>query len=193
MARPKQFDKDEVLKLAMDVFWRKGFEATSVQDLVVHTKVNKQSLYDTFGDKHSLYLAALNNYRIENENQFNGLAAQDISVKSALQKLFDNVISEAVADVDRKGCFMNNATVELASQNEIIGKFCFDNMTSMEARLGELVKRGQQTGEISNALKADNVAAFLFTAINGLRAVSKITQDKKKLEEIVQTTLSVLD
>ncbi len=193
MPRPKNFEKEEVLKKAMQLFWRKGYEATSIKDLVVHTGINKQSLYDTFGDKHTLYLAALSIYRADNECGFDALSAANISTKTALHQLFENVIAEVVADSDRKGCFMNNATVELSSQNEKVGQICFDNMNTMEKRLGKLIERGQADGEISKTLNSKTVAAFLFTAINGLRAVSKITQDKQKLEDIVKITLSILD
>jgi TetR/AcrR family transcriptional regulator, transcriptional repressor for nem operon len=193
MARPKNFDKDEVLKLAMQVFWQKGYEATSVQDLVTQTKVNKQSLYDTFGDKHSLYLAALNSYKEENECQFGNLLAENISAKAVLQKLFDNLVAESLSETGHYGCFMNNAAVELASHDKEIGKACFDNMISMEKRFVELIKKGQKNNEISPNLSAESMAAFLFTVISGLRSAGKIKQDKNKLEEIVKTTLSVLD
>jgi TetR/AcrR family transcriptional regulator, transcriptional repressor for nem operon len=193
MPRPKNFDKNEVLEKAMNLFWQKGYEATSVKDLVEHTGINKQSLYDTYGDKHSLYLAALNDYRRRCESSFNELFLSNDSVKSILRQMFEGVIEETISDSHRKGCFLNNATVELSSQNEIIGKICADNMKSFEHKFSELIKRGQNTGEISQSLNTENVASFLFATVNGLRAVSKITQDKQKLEEIVNTTLSVLD
>src|ERR1700730_2144482 len=63
MARQKEFDRDEVLHKAMEVFWSRGYEASSIQDLVKRMGINRQSLYDTFGDKHTLYLQALDRYR----------------------------------------------------------------------------------------------------------------------------------
>ncbi len=194
MPRPKNFDKEEVLDRAMRLFWRKGYEATSVQDLVAHTGVNKQSLYDTFGGKHALYLAALSKYRAENDDSLGELfAAKDDSVKETLQTMFDALISGVGAEADRKGCFMNNTTIELSPHNAEISKLCADNMKATERKFYQLIKRGQTTGEIRNSLDARAVAAFLFTAINGLQAISKITADKRKLKGIVKTTLSILD
>ncbi len=193
MPRPKNFNKDEILNKAMHLFWRKGYKATSVQDLVAYTGVNKQSLYDTFGGKHSLYLAALKSYRTKNDDSLGELFAGDIPVKNILEMMFDAVIAEAVADAHSKGCFMNNATVELSPHNEEIGKLCLDNMQSVEKKFYQLIKRGQTSGEIRKSLDAKSIAAFLFAAVNGLRAVSKITTDKRKLEGVVKTTLSVLD
>src|SRR3981081_3787453 len=63
MARHKEFDRDEALHKAMEVFWSRGYNAASIQDLVKHMRINRQSLYDTFGDKHALYLLALDRYR----------------------------------------------------------------------------------------------------------------------------------
>jgi TetR/AcrR family transcriptional regulator, transcriptional repressor for nem operon len=193
MARPKNFDKDTILNLAMQVFWRQGYEATSVQDLVAHTKINKQSLYDTFGDKHSLYLAALNSYKSECESQFGSLLAENISAKATMQKLFDNLIAESISDTGHHGCFMNNAAVELASQDKEIGKACFDNMISWENKFVDLIKKGQKNNEIPTNLSAESVAAFLFTVISGLRSAGKINQDETKLKEIVKTALSILN
>lgn len=193
MPRPKKFDKDEILERAMRLFWQKGFEATSIQDLVEHTGINKQSLYDTFGDKRALYAAALNHYRTANECRFGELLAEGTSAKQALRAFFDRVIGETAADADRKGCFMNNAMVELSAGDEEIGRLCGDNMRSMETKFARLIKDGQSTGEIRRALDAEATAAFLFAALSGLQAVSKITPEKEKLEQIAATSLSVLE
>ena len=83
MARRKEFDRDEALHKAMEVFWSRGYEATSVGDLVEHMGINRQSLYDTFGDKHSLYLAALDRYReVEGRKLFELLSVQEDACSS---------------------------------------------------------------------------------------------------------------
>ncbi len=193
MPRPKKFDKDEILGRAMRLFWQKGFEATSIQDLVECTGVNKQSLYDTYGDKRALYAAALKHYRTTNESRFGELLGESPSAKRTLRAFFEKVISETDSDAERKGCFMNNATVELAAVDEEIGRLCGDNMRSMEAKFVRIIKEGQSTGEIRRALDPEATAAFLFAALSGLQAVSKITPEKEKLERIAATTLSVLE
>lgn len=193
MPRPKNFNKEDVLNNAMQLFWQKGYEATSIQDLVAHLGINKQSLYDTFGDKQSLYLSALKNYRQENELWFNSLNLGNDSVKESFKIFFENVVNSICDDSQRKGCFLNNAAVELAACNEEIGKICLEGMESVESRFRKLIKQGQASGEIKKELDADGAASFFYVVLNGLRTISKIKEDRNKLEAIVKNTLSILD
>ncbi|EWM18325.1 TetR/AcrR family transcriptional regulator [Kutzneria sp. 744] len=107
MVRHKEFDPDTAVADAMDLFWRRGYEATSVQDLVEHTGVGRRSMYDTFGDKHSLYLRALDRYLTLAEDGFREKAAAD--GLSAIRSLF-SLLLESPAD-DFRGClFVNSST-----------------------------------------------------------------------------------
>src|ERR1051326_3516607 len=112
MARHKEFDREEALQKAMEVFWERGYEATSIQDLVEQMGINRQSLYDTFGDKHALYLAALDHYReVEGGKMFKLLERQG-SVKKTLRKLFGGVVECSVGGGHRRGWFLGNAMSE---------------------------------------------------------------------------------
>jgi TetR/AcrR family transcriptional regulator, transcriptional repressor for nem operon len=193
MPRPKNFKKEEVLQKAKELFWQKGFEATSIQDLVEHLGINKQSLYDTFGDKQTLYLSALNNYRLENELWLNSLNLSNGSVKESFKLLFESVITGVCDDSERKGCFLTNATVESSSKNTEVNKICVEGMESLEKRFSNLIKQGQASGELKNELDADGIASFFYVILNGLRAVGKIKEDKGKLNEVIKNTLSVLN
>lgn len=193
MPRPKSFCKEDVLKKAMELFWQKGYEATSVQDLVEHLGINKQSLYDTFGDKQTLYSAALKNYRAEHEMQLSEMNFEGSSVKATFRKLFEKAISNTCEDPQKKGCFLNNATVELASQNKEIGAICTDWMKSFETKFGKLIKQGQNTGEIRKELDAESTVAYFYVVLSGLAAVGKINEDRKKLEKVIENTLAILD
>lgn len=193
MPRPKNFNKEDVLNNAMQLFWQKGYEATSIQDLVAHLGINKQSLYDTFGDKQTLYLSALQNYRLENELWLNSLNLGNGSVKESFKLLFESVISSVCDDSERKGCFLTNATIESGSQNQEISKICVEGMQSFEKRFSNLIKQGQASGELKKELDADGIASFFYVILNGLRAVSKIKEDREKLREVIKNTLSVLN
>lgn len=193
MPRPKSFNKDEVLNNAMQLFWEKGYEATSVQDLVARLGINKQSLYDTFGDKQTLYLLALNQYRLESELWLNGLNLGKGSVKKAFKTFFETIINNPCDETRKKGCFLNNAANELASHNEEINKICSEGTQAFEKKFSNLIKQGQASGELRKELDADGIAGFFFVVLNGLRATGKVNADKRKLKEIVKNTLSVLD
>src|SRR5713226_2211779 len=114
MARQKEFDREETLHKAMEVFWSRGYEAASIRDLVKHMGINRQSLYDTFGDKHALYLQALDRYCEVQSRKLFELLERPGSVKKNLRELFEGVVEKALRDRERRGCFMGNAMSELA-------------------------------------------------------------------------------
>jgi TetR/AcrR family transcriptional repressor of nem operon len=103
MARPKEFDRDVVLDKAMALFWRQGYEATSIQDLVTHTGINRQSLYDTFGSKHQLYLAVMDRYIDRVVSRRLAVVNATQSSTAAIRQFFSDVVEFAVSDADNKG------------------------------------------------------------------------------------------
>src|ERR1700749_792118 len=116
MARHKEFARDEALHRAMEVFWSRGYEAASVGDLVKHMGINRQSLYDTFGDKHSLYLQALDRYREVEGGKLFELLESSGSVRGALRRLFEGVVECSLGGGERRGCFVGNAMSEMAGR-----------------------------------------------------------------------------
>jgi TetR/AcrR family transcriptional repressor of nem operon len=192
MARHKEFDRDEALHRAMEVFWSRGYEAASVGDLVKHMGINRQSLYDTFGDKHSLYLQALDRYReVEGGKMFELLESPG-SVKRALRRLFEGIV-ECSLGGERRGCFVGNAMSELAGRcRETAEKTC-GNMAAAEEALYRALVRGKREGEIKGGRDLRAVARFLYSSLQGLQLMSKATRDRKTLEDVVRVTLSVLD
>src|SRR3989454_1175824 len=116
MARQKEFDHDEVLHRAMEVFWTRGYEGASIQDLVKHMGINRQSIYDTFGDKHSLFLEALDRYReIQSRKVFEVLERPG-SMKRNLRQLFEEAVARSLSAEGRRGCFVGNSMSELAGR-----------------------------------------------------------------------------
>jgi TetR/AcrR family transcriptional regulator, transcriptional repressor for nem operon len=193
MARHKEFDQDEALHKAMEVFWSRGYEATSIQDLVEHMDINRQSLYDTFGDKHALYLQALDRYReVEGRKMFESLARHG-SVKKALRQLFQGVVEGSFCDGQRRGCFIGNAMSELAGRcKETASRTC-SNMAAAEEALYRALLRGKKEGEIKGGRDLRAIARFLYSSLQGLQLMAKATRDRKTLEDVVKVTLSVLD
>ena len=193
MARHKEFDREEALHKAMEVFWSRGYEATSVGDLVKHMGINRQSLYDTFGDKHSLYLQALDRYReVEGRKMFE-LLERPGSVKRALRQLFERVVECSLGGGERRGCFVGNATSELAGRCKATAEKACGNMAAAEEALYRALLRGKREGEIRGGRDPRAVARFLYSSLQGLQLMSKATGDRKTLEDVVRVTLSVLD
>jgi TetR/AcrR family transcriptional repressor of nem operon len=193
MARHKEFDREETLHKAMEVFWSRGYEAASIQDLVKHMGINRQSLYDTFGDKHALYLLALDRYReVESRRMFE-LLEQPGSVKRRLRRLFEGVVEGSLCDRERRGCFMGNATSELAGRcKETAARTC-SNMAATEEAFYRTLLRGKKEGKLKGVRDLRAVARFLSSSLQGLALMAKATQDRKTLEDVVKVTLSVLD
>jgi TetR/AcrR family transcriptional repressor of nem operon len=193
MARHKEFNRDEALHKAMEVFWSRGYGAASIQDLVKHMGINRQSLYDTFGDKHALYLQALDRYgEVEGRRIFE-LLEQPGSVKKALRQLFAAVVEGSLCEGQRRGCFMGNAMSELAGRcKETAARTC-SNMATAEGAFYRALLRGKKEGELKGVRDPRAVARFLYSSLQGLILMSKATQDRKTLEDVVKVTLSVLD
>src|SRR3954468_21430170 len=108
MARSKDFDEQEVLNKAVSLFWLKGYNGTSMQDLVDTLGISRSSLYDTYVDKHTLYLKALAFYRLTWGDQLNDIVAQTASAKQAIKQLLQLITSNLLNDEQHKGCFMVN-------------------------------------------------------------------------------------
>ena len=143
MARPKAFDPEDILGRATALFWRKGYEATSVADLVEALGINRGSLYDTFKDKRTLFLAALERY---DEREIGATVRHLRNTqgpgRDRIQSLFDNFIRAVEERGDRRGCLICNTAVELAASDPEIGR----HVKQSHARL---------TGAFSVALAAD--------------------------------------
>lgn len=193
MARTKDFDEDEVLKKAVDLFWLKGYNATSMQDLVDSLGISRSSLYDTYGDKHTLFIKALESYQRENSVQFCSIVTADVPAKEAVRKLLEMIIGELLSDRSHKGCFMVNAEVEVAPHDPVVSKLICANDQQVEDAFYLVIKKGQDNGEIKNTGDARALARFTFNTVKGIRVTAKSTSDKAVFEDIIKMTLLVLN
>ena len=193
MARHKEFDQDEALQKAMEVFWARGYEGTSIQDLVGRMGINRQSLYDTFGDKHALYLLALDRYCQVQSRKAIELLENSASVKKAVRQLFAGVVEGALCDKQRRGCFAGNAMSELAGRCKATAARTGSNVKAMEGAFYRALLRGKKEGELKTVREPRAVARFLYSSLQGLVLMSKATPDRRTLEDVVKITLSVLD
>ena len=193
MPRTKQFDEKEVLNKAMELFWEKGFHATSMQDLVSHLGINRASLYDTFGGKDALFEAAFALYRKTSSGTLEALFEAATSVKEGFEKLFEKAIEESITDTCRKGCFVVNTTTELVPANDKILQEILQNNTNAENLFTGFVQKGIQTGELGSDKNANEIGLMLFALFSGMRVLAKVEPNRQKLQKIVNSGLSVLD
>ena len=191
MVKSKQFDRHVALDEAMDLFWERGYHATSIQDLVDRLGVNRQSLYDTYGGKEQLFLSALERYRELQDAPLRRTLERDGPVGVVLREFLQGIIENHTGG-ECKGCFMANTTTSLAGQDESVFKICAANHRQLEAAFSGLLLRAQQNGEIAPNRPLLPMARFLVNTINGLGVTAKATRDKKMLEEIVGVALGAL-
>jgi TetR/AcrR family transcriptional regulator, transcriptional repressor for nem operon len=191
MARPKEFDESTVLLKAMVLFWRNGYEKTSMQDLVEHMNIHRRSIYDTFGDKKTLFLSALKLFEEITERRFEKQITSMNSVKLAIKGIFEMTVFAN----DRKpsGCLIVNTAVELSTHDPEIAEKVDKSFRKTESLIYELLLQGQKSGELSEQLDIEKLALFIHNSFIGIRVLVKTTNDKEKLQSIIDSTLAVLD
>ena len=191
MPRTKEFDPDAVLDRAMEQFWEEGYERTSVQDLVDATGLSRSSLYETFGSKHDLYVAALDRYRDRETHELIDRLDDGKSPLTCIRQVFEQA-GEACSDEDGRGCFVVNATVERARSDEDISRRTVASLQGMENAFAMAVRRGQNAGEIDESLDPVAGGRFLANAYRGLNVTSRLRPDPAVLSDVIDSTLSVL-
>lgn len=193
MARTKDFDEQAVLQKAICLFWNKGYNGTSMQDLVEGLGISRSSLYDTFGDKHQLYLKALDAYQLQYGTQLCKLTGESASAKEAIRQILDLVITDLLADEQRKGCFIVNAGIELANHDQDVNKMICQTEQQLEQAFAKVIRAGQEKGEIEKDKDAQALARFLNNTVKGMQVSVKATTQRSYFEDIINTALSVLD
>lgn len=193
MARNKEFDEQVVLKKAMELFWKQGYEKTSMQDLVNHMGIHRRSIYDTFGDKYSLFLASLKFYEVFVAEELTKIISNSSTVKIAIKNIFEYVVNLAEFEIYPAGCFAVNTAVELSLLDKDIQHLTTKMFNDTEELLNKLLKEGQNKGEIKNDLNTLVTAQFLHNNLIGLRVLVKTNYTKKELESIIDLILKVLE
>jgi TetR/AcrR family transcriptional repressor of nem operon len=192
MARTKAFEETEVLDKAVNIFWCKGYNGTSMQDLIDGLGISRSSLYDTFSDKRELFLATLKKYKTEQAAAMIALINNSASILQTIKELLKGLVTASIQDKENKGCFMINSTIEAAAQDADIAAIVKGNMNDIEEALTKAIKKGQQGGEINPNYSPRALARFLFNTISGLRVAAKAGVDKKVFDDIVSVTVAML-
>ncbi|WP_379127119.1 TetR/AcrR family transcriptional regulator [Paenibacillus sp. sgz500958] len=193
MARHKEFDQEEALDNALDLFWTKGFERTSIQDLCTHLGIHRGSLYDTFGDKHSLFLACLDRFQHNSEEQYYSILEEEGSAKELLTRFFDRVIDNSMSNATlRRGCFMTNTAVEVGINDPVVAGRVESYSIQVETRFYNFLLRAQKKGEIKSKHSLRELARFLATTKQGLHVMAKTAHDRSVLADVSKVVLAVL-
>jgi len=170
VGRPREFDEDQVLAAAMEAFWHKGYEATSLADLTACTRLNKASLYRVFGDKHELFKSALKNYADMEFRETTAVVSEAASPLTNIRAVVRKISDDADSD---KGCLMINSLVELAPHDpevkQMLQGFAEHRIHAMTDMIGE----AQQAGEIRKELEPFKLAVSLMLTLAGSATMVK--------------------
>jgi TetR/AcrR family transcriptional regulator, transcriptional repressor for nem operon len=192
MARPAEFDRTKALEQAMNLFWCQGYEATSTQDLMQMMGLKPGSLYNTFHDKHSLYLEALDLYQQTVGACLFAVLDSPLTGKTAIEQFFAQLVDESVNDPEKRGCFMVNATLEMASHDKDVAQRVENSTCGGQAMFLHALQKAQSAGEIRTHQDLKMVAAFLMTTVQGIRVAAKVNNERSFLQGIVNVALSTL-
>ena len=174
----------------MEQFWTCGYAATSVQDLVEATGLSRSSLYDTFGGKQALYLAALDHYRQQGTQALCAELEAEGSSLEAIRRVFEQVACDCAAGTS--GCFVANAMVERAARDPETGRRAAESLSYMQAAFAAAARRAQTDGEVPASRDAEALGRFLTNAYYGLRATARVGLDRRALDDVIQATLAAL-
>lgn len=193
MARPKDFNDDDALDAALALFWRNGYEGSSLADLTDAMGVSKSSLYNTFGDKRALFGAAIERYeQVHVAPALSVLEDARRPVPIRIEAFLRRIITARFAAGDRRGCFIGNTAAEVAAHDSEIAARVAQALRRIEDALAAALEEGRQSGEIAPDADPRALARFFTATAQGLRLVSKTADDPRGLDDVVRVALSVL-
>jgi TetR/AcrR family transcriptional regulator, transcriptional repressor for nem operon len=192
MPRYKQFKKETVLEAASEIFHRKGYNGTSIDDILKATGLSRSSLYDSFRDKHTLYLEALEFYKTRERNGYETMNSTAMNGMEKIQTLFREVVNHLITHPDDNGCLMVNAAAEMSKRCEKTSQVICNNKEDIAHLFTIWLTDAQDRGVISLSKEPASYSAFLFNSLCGLKVLSQSGAVKSELENVAKVTLDAI-
>ncbi|MFE5947986.1 MULTISPECIES: TetR/AcrR family transcriptional regulator [Streptomyces] len=194
MARTKEFDPDAALQAALDLFWARGYEATTMSDLVEHLGVGRASIYATFGNKHALYLKAMDRYLETRDPRIVEELSAPGPALPAVRALVRRFAAEASADDERlNGCFVTNSAAELGPHDTAVARRVELSWEQIETLLYGALTRARAGGELPADRDPRALARMLLVLLQGIRVVGKASSDPARVRDAAEQALGLLD
>lgn len=188
MPKVETFNREQVIQNVIDIFHQKGYNATSMQDLVDATGLNRSSIYNSFGSKKELFQESLKEYKASAQKSIQNVLIHSQNPKDSIRRIF-----ATCPETKSNGCLLSNCTTEMANQDVEIKNFLSNNLTHMQDLFEQLIAKGQSEGTINSLKSAKEYAMYLFASLQGLRITQVLLDEQKDIESIINTTLSILD
>ncbi len=193
LGRPLEFDPEIAIDTAMQLFWRKGYEATSLQELITSMKLSKSSFYQTFESKHQLFLRCIEHYQKMLSSMMESHLASDTPKKMNISSLFYNKANETSGLNARRGCLTMNTASEFAQSDPEVSAIISQSIECFVDVFEIAIKQAQQQGDISMDKDPRSIAAYLVSSMSGLNTMIKSGADRESIKRIAAIILSVLD
>lgn len=187
MARPREFDQDAALQQAVQVFWRKGYAATSTDDLLAAMRIGRQSLYNAFGDKRGLYLAALDAYQQASVDGHIERLSAPASPLAGVRDLLTGLIAED-EETRALGCMGVGAACEFGASDPDLAERRQASQKRLRTRLIARLREGRQAGEIDPSLDPEDAADFILIGMTGLQVAARAGAGAEQLKSLARFT-----
>jgi TetR/AcrR family transcriptional regulator, transcriptional repressor for nem operon len=193
MARPREFNEDQVLEAARDGFWAKGYEGTSTRDLVRLTGLTQPSLYNAFGDKRGLFLRALEHYLNQTLRERIARLESELAPGAAITAFFSEVIERSLSDPQQRGCMLVNSALEATSDDAEFRASVASEFAQLSGFFQRCMAAGHQSGEIPVTVSPDDAASHLVAVLIGLRVFARVNPQRALLNGAVASALALLN
>jgi len=195
MARPLKFEREQLIERAVAVFWAHGYEATSLPALTSAMGILSGSLYNTFGDKRSLFLEALHYYQQRADAILLGVLHEGGTGKAALSHFFETLANRLASDAGERGCLLSNTALECTDLGDPALEMVEQHRVGMEKAFVAVLLEAQQAGEMRVCSEEHTrvVAQTLVNAMQGLRLTAKTMRNSKTLRQIAAASLFIVN
>lgn len=188
MARNKAFDYDEKLEIVRNLFWEKGYHATSMHDIVDVLQLNRSSIYNTYGNKHTLFLKCLGNYAQMKTAQYRSAVGHEGSPFEVLSRVVHDVVNQTIKD--KKACLIIRTIFELGDSDPQVNELVTANAKVLEGIFRELIENARLAKEIKRDVVPEVVARYILSSFSGFHKHYVLSGSKREVEQMVDFMLS---
>lgn len=191
LGRPQKFDRDTALEAAMTVFWKRGYDGTSVQELLDAMEINRGSMYNSFGDKQSLFVQAIEHYCTRSREAVSTLLRRP---GSSLENVVEVIRERAAAALQgpARGSLVTNSAVELAPHMAAVADTLTYHFSRLELMLRNALDRAVDSGELPHHTDTRALARFLVAVDQGLMVLGRAAAVQETIDDVVRVTVATL-
>lgn len=193
MGRLKAFDETRALDAAVDCFWSRGYEATSIRDLADAMRIGGASLYNAYGDKRALFARSLQRYAERSMRERIARLEENHQPKEAIRAFLAEIIDRSIKDPDRKGCLLVNSALDVAPHDAEIGKVVAGYLDELRAFFRRNIEAARAAGQVPRTIDAEDVSGHLLGVLAGIRVLARTGAKRKLLEAVARPALDLLE